>query len=220
MKKIITLSAMALLFCFGQQAQAQFSLKDILSGVANNAVSSATGSGSGDNGSNVGGMLGNLLASVTGGLTTTQATLQGDWSYTEPCVQFEGENFLATAGGTAAAAKVEQKLVTLYKVVGISAGRVKFSFAGDGTLTYTLGSRKFQGSYVFNDADKTVTITTATKRTVTAYVTVSGNQMSLCFDSTKVLQLFTTISANLSSSISTLAGSYKGMKTGFKFTRE
>lgn len=213
---MIAMAALILSLGMSQTASAQDFLKNLLSTATNKAVE-ATSNSTGN--SATGNLIGNLLASVTGGLTTTQANLIGTWNYAAPCVQFESENYLTQAGGTAVAAKVEAKLETLYKMVGISAGKVSFTFEEDGTMTYTLGSRKFTGTYVFDAENKTVTITTQTKRTVKAFVTISGNQMSLCFDSTKVLQLFTTISAKLSTNISQLAGSYSGMKSGFKFTK-
>ncbi len=175
--------------------------------------------------SNVGDIIGNIISSVTGSLTTTEANLIGTWTYTEPCVQFESENLLTQAGGGVAATKVETKLATIYKMVGISAGTMQFTFAKDGKVSYTLGSKTFEGTYTFDKAAKTVTITSAQNRSITAHVTISGQQMSLCFDSTKALDLFNTVGGQLGNASSTLGSivaltqNFKGMKTGFKFKR-
>jgi len=190
-------------------------LGTLLNGVVSSAVSSTDQSG-------VSGILGNLLSSVTGSTTTTQATLQGTWSYTEPCVQFESENTLAQAGGTAAAAKVESQLADLYKKVGFSAGKMVFTFGSNGEVTYNVGSYSRTGTYVFDSTNKTVTITTSAGVAIKAYVTVSGQNMSLCFDSSKFLTYAQALGASGNatlSTISTLAGSFSGMKTGFKFTK-
>ena len=201
------------------QQSSQNVLGDILGGLANAGVSATT-----DNGGTLGGVLGNILSSVTGSLTTTQANLVGTWTYQEPSVQFESENLLAQAGGTAAASTVENKLASVYRMVGITAGKLVFTFANDGNVNYTLGSRTFSGTYVFDANNKTVVITTTTGMNITAFVTVSGNYMSLCFDSSKVLTLFQA-AGNLSNSSSTLgniasiAQNFKGMKTGFKFVK-
>lgn len=196
---------------------AQNPLGEILGGLANAGAAQAEQSG-------LGGILGNILASVTGSVTTTQANLIGSWTYTEPSVQFESDNLLTQAGGSAAAAKVENQLVSIYKMVGITPGKLTFNFAKDGTVTYTIGSRTNTGTYVFDAKNKIVGITTANGMNINAYVTVSGNLMSLCFDSSKVLSLFSsagTLSNGQSAlgSIGAVAQNFKGMKTGFKFKR-
>lgn len=186
---------------------------DLLGGVLNQVIGQAAGSQAGN-------VLGNIIASVTGNATTTQASLVGTWTYMAPAVQFTSENLLTQAGGAAAAAKVEQKLVTYYKMVGITEGRVQFTFDNANNVTYSLGSHTYKGTYTFDASEKTVTITsTTTGLSVKAYVTVSGNQMSLCFDSTKVLSLFSSVSKSFGSTVGSLAGNYSGMKTGFKFTK-
>ncbi len=173
---------------------------------------------------NLGGIIGNILASVTGSITTTQANLIGTWTYTEPCVQFESDNLLKKAGGAAAATKVESQLVSIYSMVGITPGKLVFNFTNDGNVTYQIGSRTFNGTYTFDSKNKMVNIKTASGMTVNAYVTISGRNMSLCFDSSKVLSLFSAAGglANISATLGTLAGiaqNFNGMKTGFKFQR-
>lgn len=229
MKRIIFALAIALGLSFSQQSMAQSAWSKIFSG-ATKAATDSNNSNSGDvlggvlnsvinEAGNAGSLLGNILSNVTGSVTTTKANLIGSWDYTEPAVQFESENLLTRAGGVASATKVEKKLVTYYKMVGIAEGRMKFNFDNDGNVTYTLGKRTFQGTYVFDENSKTVTITTSTGLTLKAYVTISGSQMSLCFDSTKVLSLFTSLSAAFNKTVSAVSGQYSGMKTGFKFTK-
>ncbi len=230
MKRIIIICMIAAASIMGQQAKAQSFLESILSGIASGNTSGSDALGTVINGavssstsntkSNVGNVLGNIISSVTGSATTTQANLVGSWSYNEPAVQFESKNLLTKAGGATAATKVENKLASIYNMMGIRAGRVNFTFDNNGGVTYTMGSRSFNGTYIFDRQSKTITITTATGQNLTAYVTISGNNMSLCFDSTKALNLFTTISKGFNSTISAIAGSYDGMKTGFKFTKK
>lgn len=174
--------------------------------------------------STLGSILGNILASVTGSATTTQANLIGTWTYTEPSVQFESDNLLTQAGGAAAAARVENQLVSIYQMVGITPGKLIFTFTRDGKVNYTIGSRTATGTYVFDAQNKMVNITTANGTKINAYVTISGQLMSLCFDSSKVLSLFSaagTISNGQSTlgNIGAIAQNFKGMKTGFKFKR-
>lgn len=181
--------------------------------------------GQGASTSSLGDIIGNIISSVTGSITTTEANLIGTWTYTEPCVQFESENLLTQAGGGAAATQVEAKLDAIYKMVGINPGSLVFTFAKDGSVSYTLGGKTFNGTYTFDSKAKTVTITGQNGRKLTAHVTISGPQMSLCFDSTKALDLFNaygTQLGNISSTIGSIAAltqNFKGMKTGFKFKR-
>lgn len=219
MKKFFLIGALAVAGFFCQDAFAQGLLQNLLGG---KTTSSITGESTSDTKQNVGNLIGNLISSVTGDLTTTQANLIGEWSYTDPSVQFESENMLTQAGGSAIATKCETKLAQYYKVVGIKPGAVVFTFAEDGTCTYAVGSTKRQGTYVFNNEDKTVSITTSTGQTVKTYVTISGSKMALCFDGTKLLSLFNSISSKFQalSTVSALASNYNGMKVGFKFERK
>lgn len=202
-----------------QGTQQQDPLQALMASLANNAVSQAE-----QNSGLSGSLLGNLIASVTGNLTTTQANLVGTWTYTEPSVQFESQNLLTQAGGSTAATKIESYLVSVYKMVGIEAGRVQFTFDNSGKVTYTIGKRSQAGTYTFDAAKKVVTITNASGYGIKAYVTISGNNMSLCFDSTKVLSLFSNSQvSNVSSTLGTfsaLAQNFNGMKTGFKFQKK
>ena len=219
MKKIFLIGALVASGFFCQNANAQSLLQNLLSG---SSISNTSKQSTSDTKQNVGNLIGNLISSVTGDLTTTQANLIGEWSYTDPSVQFESENMLTQAGGSAIATKCETKLAQYYKVVGIKPGAVVFTFAEDGTCTYAVGSRKSQGTYVFNNEDKTVSITTSTGQTVKTYVTISGSNMALCFDGTKLLTLFNSISSKFQalSTVSALASNYNGMKVGFKFERK
>lgn len=237
MKKFYMICALAIACTLTQTVNAQSLLKNLLGAAAGAATSSNTNTTSGQdvlgtvlnnvvssttsNDNSTGNLIGNLIAKVTGSATTTQANLIGNWAYTSPAVQFESKSFLANAGGTTIATKCENKLAGYYKIVGIKSGSLKFSFAEDGSCQYGVGSKMLSGTYVFDNSAKTVTITTMTGQSVKAYVTISGNNMALCFDGKKLLTLFTAISAKFSalSTVSTLAGQYDGMKVGFKFSK-
>lgn len=238
MKKLLLTSTFIFACMTLQPANAQNFLSKLLSGAAQAAtnsngdakevgqnvlgdlVNSAIGAAGASTGENS--LLGNLISSVTGNVTTTQANLIGSWSYAEPAVQFESENYLTQAGGSAIATKIEGKLGTYYKMVGIKPGKMTFTFDNEGNVTYGVGSVTRNGTYTFNSKDKTLTITTSTGASVKAYVTISGNDMELCFDATKLLSLMNTISSKFSSlkTVTNLASQYNGMKVGFGFTKK
>jgi len=245
MKKIILSLALAFgLTAVPQETQAQSFLNNILGSLAGSSSSSSssegqnsgsssssnalgdilnsvTSSATGSNSSEVGNILGNVISAVAGDVTTTASSILGTWTYTAPAVQFESDNLLTKAGGAAVAQKVETKLAKYYKVVGIKEGTLKFTFNNDGTCTYGVGSRSLSGTYTFDSETKTITIKTTTGLSVKTYVTVSGSTMSLCFDASKLLTLFTALSSKFSSlsTITSIASNYDGMKVGFKFSK-
>jgi len=239
MKKIIIAGAILLASMAAPEANAQSFWSKLFGGAASAAANSTDAKSAGENalssavndvvsatntslGDATGGILGNLIASVTGSITTTQTNLIGTWSYAKPSVQFESESLLSQAGGTAIAQKVENKLQTYYNMVGIKPGKLVFKFEKDGKLTYSAGSVTREGTYVFNDADKTVTIKTNAGTSFKAYVTVSGNEMALTFEAGKMLELMNTLGSRFQSlaTITSLCKQYSGMKVGFAFEKQ
>lgn len=180
-----------------------------------------TGGQTGNTGSNTGSVLGNIISIFAGDVLTNQNTLVGTWNYTQPCVQFESESLLAKAGGAVIAEKAEATLATYYQKIGITPGSCRFTFNSNKTLQYTIGSKTFQGSYVFDSSKKTVTITTQMGSKITAYVSITGRTMGLTFDASKLLTLINSASTASStlSSIGAIAGNYSGMKLGFEFIK-
>lgn len=243
MKKLFIAGAILLSCAMSQNVQAQSILSNLLSGVANAAVQSTSNSvnnnasaqdtkkevvGSVLNsvvsstaGSTTGNLLTNLIAAVSGDVTTTATSIVGKWNYCKPSVQFESENYLTQAGGATIADKVESKLASLYKLVGIKEGRMTFVFDNQGNVTYGVGSLSRTGTYTFDSATKTLTITTQTGASIKSYVTVSGNNLYLTFDGNKLFNLMKTLGSQFNAlrTITTIAESYSGMKVGFCFIK-
>ena len=243
MKKFFLLGAIAIAGMTTQSAQAQSILSNLLSGVARSASATATqqntttpqtpsstakdilgGALNGvvaNNGTD-NELLSYLISSVTGDITTTATTVVGTWSYTNPSVQFETENYLSQAGGAAIAEKVQSKLASLYKLVGIKQGTLIFTFEANGSMTYAVGRISREATYTFDSANKTITITTAAGANIRCFVTVSGNNMLLTFDGAKFLTFMKTLGSKFSalSTVATLANSYDGMKVGFAFEKK
>lgn len=218
MKKILLAGAILVAGMLSQNANAQGILSNLLSGVANQAVSNATSNTS----ESTGNIITNLISQFAGDITTSEVTMTGTWAYNKPCVQFESENALTQAGGAVIAEKVESKLASIYKTVGIKSGTLTFTFDGKGNVTYGVGSFKRTGTYVFDKSDKTVTITTNTGVAIKTYVTVVGSEMALTFDGTKFLTLMTTLGSKFQmlGTVVSIAKSYEGMKVGFKLLKK
>lgn len=148
----------------------------------------------------------------------------GTWVYSKPAVQFESDNLLAKAGGSVASNSVVNKLEPYYKKVGITAGKFSVTLNSDQTCSYTLADKTYSGTYTYDSSKNTVSIKSSVLTFPTAYVSVSGSQMALTFESSKLLtfaQKVGSASANTTvSQISQLSSLYDGMKTGFLFNKK
>ncbi len=183
---------------------------------AANSVLSAVNSGS---------LISGIVGLLTGGATSTNSIV-GTWNYSEPTVQFQSENLLAQAGGVYIAQSMVSKLAPYYEKFGFKKGVFRATFNSDNTCSIVFGQRTIPGTYTFNPSTNTLNIKGQFGLVnLTAYVTVTANQMALTFDSSKFLSLATVLSGGANagnaqtSAISQLANSYTGMKTGFLLTK-
>ncbi len=187
------------------------------------ALTTPTTSTTSSSGIDTGNLLGGLLGQLIGGLTN-ESSIVGTWVYSEPSVQFESENFLAQAGGAVASSAVVNKVTPYYQKIGITPGAFKITFNQDHTCTYTMKGQTYNGTYSYDSSNKTISIKGQILTFPSAYVTVTGNQMALTFDSTKLLTLaqgLASASQNATlSTLSSLSKSFNGMKTGFMFKRQ
>ena len=168
-----------------------------------------------------------ILGSVLGQFydTTTKTALVGEWVYEEPAIQFESDNLLKQAGGVVASQKVADDIAPYYEKLGFKTGKIGIDLREDNTCTYTIGGKTYDGTYVFDDEEKKLTLKTGFFSLPAAYLSVVGDQMAITFESSKLLTLIQALGSvsNQSSSlsaVSSLAGTYDGMKTGFTFTRK
>ncbi len=172
-----------------------------------------------------GGALGALLGNILGlNGKLTQADLIGTWTYEAPKCMFESENFLKKAGGEVAAAKVEKKLAEQFTKVGIKPGISKYTFAEDGSYQMTIGSRTISGTYTFDAETQKITMRgTLGFLSSSAWVEKSGNKLSVLYDADKLLAIVSGLGAMSNNSaisgLSSLLGSYDGMKIGFKLSK-
>ncbi|MDO4164849.1 MAG: DUF4923 family protein [Bacteroides sp.] len=198
MKKCIfgqLLVAALLLVSANTQAQ---SLKSLLSGVEK-AVSTVTG-------------------------TSTSSSMTGTWSYTGSALEFESDNLLTKAGGSVAASTVESKLDEQLTKIGITEGKLSFTFNTDSTFTATANSKNISGTYSYSSSTEKVKLKFAKVVSVSADVNLSSSSMDLLFDADKLLTVLTYLSSKSSNStlqtISSLAESYDGMLVGFSLSKQ
>lgn len=195
MTKVRVLLAAAFFCMSATSIQAQ-SIKDILSGVISNVV---------------------------GDKATTESSFKGTWKYNAPACEFESDNLLAKAGGTAAAEKIEKRVAPLLKSVGVNG--IVYTFDGKGNYTSKIKKRVTEGTYKFDSKAKTITFTPTIGMAYTAHVAVQGSTMTLTFEADKFMTTLKTISnatSKLSTTaalINTLMNSYSGMRVGFELKK-
>lgn len=195
MTKVRVLLAAAFFCMSATSIQAQ-SIKDILSGVISNVV---------------------------GDKATTESSFKGTWKYNAPACEFESDNLLAKAGGTAAAEKIEKRVAPLLKSVGVNG--IVYTFDGKGNYTSKIKKRVTEGTYKFDSDAKTITFTPTIGMAYTAHVAVQGSTMTLTFEADKLMTTLKTISnatSKLSTTaalINTLMNSYSGMRVGFELKK-
>lgn len=169
-----------------------------------------------------------LLTGVIGSLldNAQSGSIIGTWVYAEPSVEFTSQNLLAQAGGMIAANQAVSKLAPYYEKVGIKPGTFTITFNQDNTCVITIAGRTQQANYTYDQNAHTLRITGQLSGLSfgTAYVTVSTTQMSVTLDSSKLLDVAKNVASRSSNStvnaISSVASSFTGMKTGFKFVRK
>lgn len=171
----------------------------------------------------IGQVLGNDLSSVISGKNNvTKETLAGTWTYAEPAVSFESSNLLKQAGGEIVASTIEKKLATQFSKVGITPGKFMITFGEDGTFsTVKNGNTTTSGTYSINGSKITFSYLEGTAN-VSGYAQMVNNKLSLSFDSSKLLGVIGKISKYTSgtlSTVSSLASSFDGMKTGLAFAK-
>ena len=165
-------------------------------------------------------ILSGVAKAVVGNKATTASSIIGTWTYSGPECQFESENLLAKAGGEMAAKEVEEKMIAVYNKVGMN--NIRYTFNEDGTYSYQMKKRTVTGSYVFDDAAKTITMTGKLGLKTVAYVTVTGNDMSMVFKADKLMSILKTITGAASkvnstaATINSVAEAYDGLMLELK----
>ena len=168
-------------------------------------------------------ILSGVAKAVVGNKATTASSIIGTWTYSGPECQFESENLLAKAGGEMAAKEVEEKMIAVYNKVGMN--NIRYTFNEDGTYSYQMKKRTVTGSYVFDDAAKTITMTGTLGLKTVAYVTVTGNDMSMVFKADKLMSILKTITGAASkvnstaATINSVAEAYDGLMLGFELKK-
>lgn len=162
-----------------------------------------------------------VVNTVTGKNT---ASLTGTWSFTGSAVEFESDNLLNKAGGTVAANMVEGKLDEYLGKVGITAGKMSFTFNDDNSFSATVGSKKLPGTYTYDSEAGTVNLKFAKLVGINAKVNCTSSELNLLFKSDKLLDLITYLSSKSNNSalqaIGKLGETYDGLMLGLTLKKQ
>lgn len=171
--------------------------------------------------------IGDLLTgpgkTLVGDKATTAASLKGTWTYTGPACEFESDNLLSKAGGSAVSTKIENKITPVLKKYGVQG--IVYTFDGNGNYTTTIKKRTIKGTYTFDSKKKTITFKPHYGKEYTANVSILNNQMTLVFNADKLMHVLQTISNtaakqnSTAATINTLMKSYNGMRLGFRLKK-
>ena len=160
----------------------------------------------------------NILTSVIGLDKLSSRNLLGTWRYNGPGCAFTSENALAKAGGEVAATEVEQKLAAQYKKIGFNSQNTYLTFNQDGTFSAKIDGKPWNGQYTFDERTQSVNFS-GFLLNLKGYVKREANDISVLFESRKVLSLLQTISAmsgnSTLSTIGDISKNYDGVRIGF-----
>lgn len=187
------------------------------------AATASSGSGSSTAGNVLGSLLGGLIGNA---VPVTEKSIVGTWIYKSPEVRFESENLLSKAGGEVAAASIEEKLVSIYSMIGIKAGESGFIFNEDKTCTIALGATSINGTYTLDVKTHEINI-----KSNTGLIKLKGQAyfglgtLSIIFDADKLLSVaqgvaaFTGKGGGTLGSLSGVLSSYKGLMLGMELQK-
>lgn len=165
------------------------------------------------------------ISKVVNALTgnTEAIDMTGTWTCTSSAVEFESENLLMKAGGAAAATMAENKLNEQLSKVGISDGKMTFTFNADSTFVSTVGKKKLSGTYSYDPSTQQVDLKYLRLLNLHAKVNCTSSSMELLFNSDKLLKLMSFIGSKSNNTalktVSSLADNYDGMMLGFELRK-
>ncbi len=177
---------------------------------------------------NLGKVVSSAIGTEAGSIITSKnnvskENLVGTWTYKQPSISFESNDLLKQAGGQLTSAAIEKKLAEQFTKVGITPGKFLITFGNDNTFsTIKNGAVTTSGTYVLNGPKITFSYLEGSAK-VTGYAQMKNGLLSISFDSSKVIDVMSKMSkysANTTlSTISSLAGSFNGMKTGVALSK-
>ncbi|MCF0178929.1 MAG: DUF4923 family protein [Bacteroidales bacterium] len=171
---------------------------------------------------NLGGLsgIGDILSGVLG---VTTNNIVGTWTYEQPAVLFESDNFLTKAGGQVVAQRISNQIDGYFQKVGITKGKMQMTFDNNGNFTQTVSGKTQSGTYTLSDGSVQLTYQGGVKQFV-GTTQFSGNNLVIVVDASKLLNMAQTVSSSSNNSqlsaISSIISGFSGMKLGLKLVKQ
>jgi len=152
------------------------------------------------------------------------AELAGTWIYTEPIVEYTGDDVLAKMAVSA----LHGQASDLAAKMGLQAGRDKVRWSDKGRVTLEIGDKSLDASYKYTPATGAMEITLQAKeRTATFRGTAelaADGALRLTFDATDCMRVIRTVAPEAMENtyfktLNAIVEQYPGLLGGCKFTR-
>lgn len=229
MKKVVFALLMVLTLS-SQVVKAEPDIRDLLGGLAGGiSGNSSTSSDASQSGSALGDALGGLISGLLGSGQLSEADLAGVYQYTEPAITFKSDNLLQKAGGAAMAATIVDKLAPYYERAGMN--NLVVTLTPEKEFQFAIGRVKMSGTFMRDSAQTSANSFIFTFNAlgriglgnVAADVQLTGNNLIITFDASKLLSLVNTIAQfsgkqSLQAAASFL-NSYDGLNCGFSLSK-
>ena len=205
-KNVFRMALLSGMFMMTTSMSAQIDLNSIANSVLNGGNQSASGQSG-----NTGDLINSLTTIFSSNKQANDNNIVGTWSYSEPAIVLSSNNFLTNAAYKVAANKVENKIQSYLTQYGITPGAFTMTFNADGTFTETLKGKTMKGKWKIQD--QKLLLTVGKFKGVKITTQISGKEMQLVTDATKLLQMFQAFGAKSNNSnIKTVASLLKGAK--------
>ncbi len=203
-KNVMKVAMMAMALMVTTSAHAQFDLGSIAGKVLGTATSSSENSSTGD-------LVSTLTTVFSSDKQANKNNIVGTWVYDEPAIVLTSGNFLSNAAYKIAANTAEKKLQKYLTKYGFASGTFSITFNEDGTCSETLKGKTFKGNWQIENEKLVLSISGVRALSITTQI--SGSEMQVVTDATKLLTLFKSFgSSSGSSELKTISSLLKGAK--------
>ena len=136
-------------------------------------------------------------------------------------------DLLKEASGSLVTSALEKKMENIYTKLGIVPGNFSYTFNSDGTFTNTIGKKILKGTYSLDEKTRVLTLhyvlaKTITVKSVEVQLVKSGEQVSLLFNTEKLMNFVSVLSSALKKSDKTttsLMDGYDEILLGFEMKK-
>lgn len=217
-KHFLKALALGLMLMCGSAANAQLNLGNVLGSVLGGSSSSSSSSSS----STASDIISGLTSIFSSSKQAKSNSIVGTWTYEEPAVLLSSDNVLTNLAAKAASSKLESTLQKQLEKYGIKKGALTMTFNEDGTFTSKLGSKQ-ASSGTWKVVDSKLQLTFLKLKTISITTQLSGSELMLVTDASKLLTLVKGLSSSSSNStlstVSSLMKKVSGAQAGITLVK-